>query len=218
MDYKYRLHGHIEVKIVYCNLAGSCKEFFKTKKLALNLFSMTQQRGQVCSLFAATPTTSPRKEPMQQARQAPQRLSPPDRPGRTISSTVFFSSKGDPPPTAASLLLLRAGDIKTKSGPHCYACNNPVRHGTSPLRCSTVSHKQFACSGLHRSNMLNRWLCPTLRGPRATETIVPAINNSLRQLPTSYPPRHQAPCLRGPGLPGTGPRCEVMQRCCDSSR
>ncbi len=136
---------------------------------------MTQQRSQGCSLFAATPTTSPRKEPMQQARQAPQRLSPPDRPGRRITSTVFFSSKGGPSPAAASLLLLRAGDIETNTGPHCYACNNAVRHGTSPLRCSTVSHKQFTCSGLHRSNLLNRWQCPPHGGPRPPRRQFPPI-------------------------------------------
>ncbi len=125
-----------------------------------NLLRLLQlSRGQGCSLFAATPTT--RKEPMQPTRQAPQRLGPPDRPGRRTTSAVFSPKEG-PSPAAASLLLLCAGDIETHLGPHCYACGNPVRHDTSPLRCSptncrTVSHKQFTCSGLHRSNLLNRW-------------------------------------------------------------
>ncbi len=93
------------------------------------------------------------------------RLGPPNRPGRRTTSAVF-SPKGGPSPAAVSLLLLRAGDIETNPGPHCYACGNPVRHGTSPLRCSstncsTVSHKQFTCSGLHRSNLLKRWQCPS---------------------------------------------------------
>ncbi len=106
---------------------------------------------------------------MQPTRQAPQRLGPPDRPGRRTTSTVF-SRKGGPSSAAASFLLLRAGDIETDPGSHCYACGNPVRHGTSPLRCSnancpTVSHKQFACSGFLRSNLLNRWQCPPHGGP-----------------------------------------------------
>ncbi len=56
------------------------------------------------------------------------------------------------------------------------------------------------------------------RGPRATDSTVPDNNNSLRQLPTSYPPRHQAPRLRCPGLPGTSPRCEAVKQCCHPSR
>ncbi len=106
---------------------------------------------------------------MQPTRQAPQRLGPPERPGRRITSTVF-SPKGGPSPAVASLLHLRAGDIETSPGPHCYACGNPVRHGTSVLRCSTtkcstVSRKQFVCSGLHRSNLLNRWQFSPHGGP-----------------------------------------------------
>ncbi len=29
MDYKYRMHGHIEVKVVYMHLVGSCKGLCK---------------------------------------------------------------------------------------------------------------------------------------------------------------------------------------------
>ncbi len=56
------------------------------------------------------------------------------------------------------------------------------------------------------------------QGPRATELTFPANNNSLRQLPTSYPPRHQAPRLRCPGLLDASPRCEAVQQCCQSPR
>ncbi len=59
---------------------------------------------------------------------------------------------------------------------------------------------------------------PPSRWPRATELAVPANNNSLRQLPSAYPPRHKAPPLCCPGLPGTSPRCEAVQRCCHPSR
>ncbi len=54
---------------------------------------------------AATPTAFSRKEQIQPTRQAPQRLGPPDRPGRRTTSAVF-SPKGGPSPADASLLLL----------------------------------------------------------------------------------------------------------------
>ncbi len=106
---------------------------------------------------------------MQPTRQAPQGSVPPTGQGEGLP-LPFFSPKGGPSQAAASLLLLRAGDIETNPGQHCYACGNPVRHGTSPLRCATtncttVPHKQFTWSGLHRSNLLNRWQCPPQRGP-----------------------------------------------------
>ncbi len=37
---------------------------------------------------SSLPGRNPRKEPMQPTRQAPQRLCPPDRPGRRISGVV----------------------------------------------------------------------------------------------------------------------------------
>ncbi len=106
---------------------------------------------------------------MQRTREAPQRLGPPVRPGRRTTSTIFLPT-GGPSPAAASLLLLRAGHIETNPGPYWYACGNPVRHGISPLRCSTancpiLSHENLACSDLHRSNLLIRWQCPTHGGP-----------------------------------------------------
>ncbi len=94
------------------------------------------------------------------------RLGPVDQPGRRTASAVF-SPMGGLSPAGASLLLLRTGDVETNSGPHCYTCGNPVRHDTSPLRCSTnncstVSHKVFTCSDLHCSN---RWHCTLHVGP-----------------------------------------------------
>ncbi len=87
-----------------------------------------------------------------------------------LTRKLSHRSMYGPSPAAASLLLLRAGDIETNPEPHCYACGNPVRHGTSTLRCSTancsiVSHKQFTCSGLPRSNLINLWQCPPHGGP-----------------------------------------------------
>ncbi len=145
------------------------------------------------------------------------RLGPPDRPGRRTTSTVF-SPKGDPSPAAASLQLLRAGDIETNPGPHCYACGNPVRHGTSPLRCSTTNCSTVPHKRPPPFKPAKTVAVPPSRTPRATESTVPANNNSLRQLPTSNPPRHQAPRLRCPGLPGTSPRCEALQRSYHPSR
>ncbi len=84
------------------------------------------------------------KEPMQSTRQSSERLGLPDRPGRWNNS-VGFSPKGGLTPAVDSLLLLRAGDIETNPRPHCYACGNPVRHGTLPLRWSTVN-----CPGTRR--------------------------------------------------------------------
>ncbi len=69
------------------------------------------------------------------------RLGPPGRPGRWTTSTVF-SPKGDPYPAATSLLLFRAGDIESNPGPYCYACGNPVRHGTS---ATALLHYQLLC-------------------------------------------------------------------------
>ncbi len=81
------------------------------------------------------PTIFSQNEPIQPTRQAPQRLGPPDRPGRRTTSAVF-SPNGGPSPADACLLLLRAGDIETNARPHCCAYGNLVRHGTSPLRYS----------------------------------------------------------------------------------
>ncbi len=132
----------------------------------------------------------------------------------------FFSPKGGPSPAAASLLLLRAEDIETNPGPHCNTCGNPVRHGTSILRCSTtncstVPHKQFTCSGLHLSNLLNWWECPTHGGPKAPSRQFPpttTLCDSCR-LPIHRGTRP----LACPGLPSTSPRCEVVGRSCHPS-
>ncbi len=173
------------------------------------------QRGQGCCLFAATPTTFSRREPMQPTRQTPQRPVPPDRPGRRATSAVF-SPKGGPFPAAASLLLLRAEDIEANPGQHFYACGNQVRYGTSPLphRVPLAVRMQRPPSFQPATPLA----VPSSRGPRATESTIPANNNSLQQLPISYPSRHQAPRLRCPGLPGTSPSCEAVQRCCHPSR
>ncbi len=129
------------------------------RSISMGCASRTR-RGQGCTPYAATATTFSRKEPMQTTRQSSHRLGPPDRPGRYTTSAVC-PPKGGPSPAAASLLLLRAGDIEPNPGPHCNTCGYQVRHGISLLRCSsancpTVSHKSFACSSLHRSNLPNR--------------------------------------------------------------
>ncbi len=91
---------------------------------------------------------------------------PPSRSGRRTTSAVFFHQREAhlrlPPP------FCFFAPETSKLIPE--ACGNPVRHGTSPLRCftancPTVSHKQFTCSGLHRSNLPNRWQCPLHGGP-----------------------------------------------------
>ncbi len=71
-------------------------------------------RGQGCILFAATLTTFSGKQPMQPTRQAPQRLSSPDRPGRRNTSAVF-----SPPPTttrAGSTVSVAFVSVQC----HCY--------------------------------------------------------------------------------------------------
>ncbi len=174
----------------------------------------TTIRGQGCSLFAATPTTFFWKEPMQPTRQAPQGSVPPTGQGEGLPRPFFHQREAHlrlPPP----FCFFAPETSKPTPDP---IATLVVTQSASPLRCSTtncstVSHTQFTCSGLHRSNLLNRWQCPPHGG-----LAVPANNNSLRQLPTSNPPRHQAPRLRCPGLPGTSPRCEAVQRCCHPSR
>ncbi len=58
-------------------------------------------RGQGCSLFAATPTTFSRKEPMQPTRQAPQGSVPPTSQGEGLPRPFFHQREAHlrlPPP------------------------------------------------------------------------------------------------------------------------
>ncbi len=162
------------------------------------------RRGQGCNLFAATPTTFPRKEPMQPTRKAPQRPGPLHPIGQSEGlPRPMFSPKG------AHLRL---------PPPFCFFA--PETSKPTPDHIATSVVTQFAIhltTALLHYQLLHRVpqavrlqqhppfkpakpvTVPHSRGPRATESTVPDKNNSLRQLLTSYPPRHQAPCLRCPG-------------------
>ncbi len=142
-------------------------------------------------LFAVTPTTFPWKEPIQSTRPAHHRLGPPNQPGRRTTFAVFSPKTGLSSVTA-SLLLLRAGDIESNPEPNYYACGNLASHNTSPMRCTSancpnMSHKQFLCSGFHRSNLRNRLQCLPYG---ATVSIISTRFNPLRKLPKPDSSRH----------------------------
>ncbi len=66
-------------------------------------------------------------------------------------------------PTSGSLLPSASSRRRHRNQPQTTLLCSPLR--CSIANCPTVSHKQFACSGLHRSTLLNRWQCPTHGGP-----------------------------------------------------
>ncbi len=173
-------------------------------------------RGHGCSPFAATPTTFSRKEPMQPTRQAPERLGPPTGQGEGLSRPFFHQRETHirlPPP------FCFFAPTTSKPTPDRIATLVVTQSATAPHHCA--AHRVPQAVHLQRPppfKPAKPVAVPPSRGPRATESTVSANNNSPRQLPTSYPPRHQAPRLRCPGLPGTSPRCEAMQRCFQQSR
>ncbi len=69
--------------------------FTSAGKITSHTNAYNIRRGQGCSLFAATPTTFSRKEPMQPKRQEPERLGPPHRPGRRTTSAVFHQREAN---------------------------------------------------------------------------------------------------------------------------
>ncbi len=143
---------------------------------------------------------------MQSLRHAPHRLGPPDRPGRR-TSTAVFSFRGDSFPVVVSFLLLLAGDIELNPEPNCYACRRPIRRGMDSLQCqvnscTNESHKQFSCSGFHRSQLTRPWVRPHgASGPphRATTSTIcdsyacrKPIRRGMDSLHTWTPP-HRTP-------------------------
>ncbi len=114
----------------------------------------TTPRGQVCSLFAATPTTFFWKEPMQPTRQAPQGSVPPTGQGEGLPPPFFHQREAHlrlPPPFClfapetskptpdhiATLVV-----IQSATAPHHYAAPlqtaPPCPTSSSPAAASTV--------------------------------------------------------------------------------
>ncbi len=72
---------------------------------------------------------------------------PPPGPLGQRSTSVAFLVEGYPLQLVVSIPLLCAENIESNPGPNYYKCDN-------------LSRKQFACSGLHHSNLSNRRQIP----------------------------------------------------------
>ncbi len=130
---------------------------------------------------------------MQPTRQAPQRLGAPDWPGRRTTSVIFSPKGGHSPAAAsllpsnptpdhiATLVVTLSSTAphpliwwsvvgrllevwyRTQTGPHCYACGNPVLHGTSSTNLverrwtSSRSLISFFSHGRQAWNEYSKW-------------------------------------------------------------